>query len=153
MNDLAGASSSAAEIGYPVLLKAAAGGGGKGMKTVCGPGSLEAAFREASAEARSSFGDDRLYLESFIPNARHIEVQILADQHGNCVHLYERDCSVQRRYQKLIEESPAPGLAGDLRERLCRAALRIATAIGYENAGTAEFILDRGQRGIFTFSR
>ena len=140
----------AADVGYPVLLKAAAGGGGKGMKTVYRPDDLETVYREATGEALSAFGDGRLYLESFIPNARHIEVQVLADRHGNCAHLFERDCSVQRRYQKLIEEAPAPGLSADLREGLCQAALRIARNIGYENAGTIEFILDQ-DRGSFYF--
>ena len=140
----------AAGIGYPVLLKAAAGGGGKGMKSVYQPDDLETVYREAAGEALSAFGDGRLYLESFIPNARHIEVQVLADRHGNCVHLFERDCSVQRRFQKLIEEAPAPGLSGELRESLCRAALRITQCIGYENAGTIEFILDQ-DRGSFYF--
>lgn len=131
------------QVGYPVLLKAAAGGGGKGMKAVHRPCDLATVYREAAAEAQSAFGDDRLYLESYIANARHIEVQVLADGHGNCLHLYERDCSVQRRYQKLIEESPAPGLKDELRRQLCEAALRIAESIGYENAGTVEFILDQ----------
>ncbi len=131
------------QVGYPVLLKAAAGGGGKGMKAVHRPCDLATVYREAAAEAQSAFGDDRLYLESYIANARHIEVQVLADGHGNCLHLYERDCSVQRRYQKLIEESPAPGLKDELRKQLCEAALRIAESIGYENAGTVEFILDQ----------
>ena len=140
----------AAGIGYPVLLKAAAGGGGKGMKSVYQPDDLETVYREAAGEALSAFGDGRLYLESFVPNARHVEVQVLADRHGNCVHLYERDCSVQRRFQKLIEEAPAPGLSGELRESLCRAALRITQCIGYENAGTIEFILDQ-DRGSFYF--
>ena len=140
----------AEDVGYPILLKAAAGGGGKGMKTVYRPDDLETVYREASAEARSAFGDDRLYLESFIPNARHIEVQVLGDRHGNSVHLFERDCSVQRRYQKLIEEAPAPGLSSGLRERLCQAALGISDAIRYENAGTVEFILDQ-DKGRFYF--
>ena len=139
----------AEQIGYPVLLKAAAGGGGKGMKVAGGPNDIEAVFREAAAEARSAFGDDRLYLESFIPNARHIEVQIVADRHGACVHLLERDCSAQRRYQKLIEESPSPGLTGEVREMLCQSALRIAAAIEYENAGTVEFILDQDKGNFF----
>ena len=144
------ASDIAEELGYPVLLKAAAGGGGKGMKTVYCPDDLETVFREAAAEARSAFGDDRMYLESFVSNARHIEVQVMADRHGGYAHLFERDCSVQRRYQKLIEEAPAPGLSGDLRERLCQAALVITEAICYENAGTVEFILDQDQ-GSFYF--
>ena len=138
------------EVGYPILLKAAAGGGGKGMKAVHRPGDLATVYREAAAEAQSAFGDARLYLESYIPNARHVEVQVLADRHGNCLHLFERDCSVQRRYQKLIEESPAPGLSGNLRQRLFDAALRIVEAIRYENAGTVEFILDQ-DKGSFYF--
>ena len=146
---LSEASDLAADIGYPVLLKAAAGGGGKGMKTVYHPDDLEMVYQEATGEALSAFGDGRLYLESFIPNARHIEVQVLADRHGNCVHLYERDCSVQRRYQKLIEEAPAPGLSADLREGLCQAALRITRDIGYENVGTIEFILDQDRRSFY----
>ena len=144
------ASAMADKVGYPVLLKAAAGGGGKGMKTVHRPEVLETVYREAAAEARSAFGDDRMYLESFIPNARHVEVQVVADRHGNNIHLFERDCSVQRRYQKLIEEAPAPGLSGDLRARLCQAALGITETIAYENAGTVEFIVDQ-DKGTFYF--
>ena len=150
IDELSKASATAEEVGYPILLKAAAGGGGKGMKTVHRPDDLEAVYREAAAEARSAFGDDRLYLESFVPNARHVEVQVLGDSHGNSVHLFERDCSVQRRYQKLIEEAPAPGLSGNLRERLCQAALGITEAIRYENAGTVEFIVDQ-DKGTFYF--
>ena len=150
IEDFSDAEAVANEIRYPVLLKAAAGGGGKGMKAVHRPGDLATVYREAAAEAQSAFGDARLYLESYIANARHIEVQVLADRHGNCLHLFERDCSVQRRYQKLIEESPAPGLSGELRQRLCDAALRIVEAIRYENAGTVEFILDQ-DNGSFYF--
>ena len=150
IDEFSDADSVANEIGYPVLLKAAAGGGGKGMKAVHRPEYLAMVYREAAAEAQSAFGDDRLYLESYIPNARHIEVQVFADGHGNCLHLFERDCSVQRRYQKLIEESPAPGISDELRRRLCEAALRIAEAIRYENAGTVEFILDQ-DKGSFYF--
>ena len=120
------------------------------MKTVFCPADLETVYREAAAEARSAFGDDRLYMESFIPNARHVEVQVLADRHDNYLHLFERDCSVQRRYQKLIEEAPATGISGDLRERLCREALTITEATKYENAGTVEFILDQ-DKGSFYF--
>ena len=149
IDEFSRASAMAEKVGYPILLKAAAGGGGKGMKTVHRPDDLESVFREAAAEARSAFGDDRLYLESFIPNARHIEVQVLADRRGNYVHLFERDCSVQRRYQKLIEESPAPGLSGELRQRLYQAALGITEAIKYENAGTVEFILDQDKGGFY----
>ena len=150
IDDFSNASATAENIGYPILLKAAAGGGGKGMKAVYRPDDLETVYREAAAEARSAFGDGRMYLESYIPNARHVEVQVLADRHGNNVHLFERDCSVQRRYQKLIEEAPAPGLSGGLREKLCQAALGITRAIKYENAGTVEFILDQ-DKGSFYF--
>ncbi len=150
IDDFSNASATAENIGYPILLKAAAGGGGKGMKAVYRPDDLETVYREAAAEARSAFGDGRMYLESYIPNARHVEVQVLADRHGNNVHLFERDCSVQRRYQKLIEEAPAPGLSGSLREKLCQAALGITQAIKYENVGTVEFILDQ-DKGSFYF--
>ena len=135
----------AARVGFPVLLKAAAGGGGKGMKMVHAADELETACKESAAEARAAFGDDRLYLERVIPNARHIEVQILADRFAHIIHLFERDCSVQRRYQKLIEEAPSPVLSEAMRTQLCQAALKIATAIRYENAGTVEFILDQDQ--------
>jgi acetyl-CoA carboxylase biotin carboxylase subunit len=144
------AMSVAEKIGFPVLLKAAAGGGGKGMKTVRGPEDLENTFQEASAEARAAFGDDRLYLEHFVPNARHIEVQILADRMGNAIHLFERDCSLQRRYQKMVEEAPSPAVNAGTREHICRAALSIVNHIGYLNAGTVEFILDQNQ-GRFYF--
>ena len=150
IDDFSDAEAVANEVGYPVLLKAAAGGGGKGMKAVHQPGDLATVYQEAAAEAQSAFGDSRLYLESYIANARHIEVQVLADGHGNRLHLFERDCSVQRRYQKLIEESPAPGLSDEFRNRLCEAALRIVEAIRYENAGTVEFILDQ-DNGSFYF--
>ena len=140
----------AEKVGYPVLLKAAAGGGGKGMKIVEGPGDLKVVFEEASAEARAAFGDDRIYIEHFIPNARHIEVQIVADRFGNIIHLFERDCSVQRRYQKMVEESPSPVVTSRLREGICNAAVSIARHIRYENAGTVEFILDQDQ-GKFYF--
>jgi acetyl-CoA carboxylase biotin carboxylase subunit len=135
----------AQQVGFPVLLKAAAGGGGKGMKTVNGPEHLETTFQEAAAEARSAFGDDRLYLEHFIPNARHIEVQILADRFGNAIHLFERDCSLQRRYQKMVEEAPSPALNDRMSEQVYNAALSIVRHIGYLNAGTVEFILDQDQ--------
>ena len=140
----------AEKIGYPVLLKAAAGGGGKGMKMVRGPGDLKTVFDEASAEARTAFGDERLYMEHFVPNARHIEVQIIGDAFGNIVHLFERDCSLQRRYQKMLEESPSTAVNAELREQICRAAIDIARHIGYENAGTVEFILDQ-DHGRFYF--
>lgn len=137
-------------VGFPVLLKAAAGGGGKGMKTVERPEVLKRVFEEASAEALAAFGDDRIYMEHFIPNARHIEIQILADHMGEVIHLFERDCSVQRRYQKMIEEAPSPAVGEGLREKICDAALRIVKHIGYLNAGTVEFILDQ-DHGAFYF--
>jgi acetyl-CoA carboxylase biotin carboxylase subunit len=138
------------KVGFPVLLKAAAGGGGKGMKTVERPEVLKRVFEEASAEALAAFGDDRIYMEHFIPNARHIEIQILADHMGEVIHLFERDCSVQRRYQKMIEEAPSPAVGEGLREKICDAALRIVKHIGYLNAGTVEFILDQ-DHGTFYF--
>ncbi len=136
-------------VGYPVLLKAAAGGGGKGMKTVSRAQDVKAVFEEASAEARAAFGDDRIYIEHFIPNARHIECQVIADRLGNIVHLFERDCSLQRRYQKMVEEAPSPVVSDALRDQISQAALRIARHIRYENAGTVEFILDQGQETFY----
>jgi acetyl-CoA carboxylase biotin carboxylase subunit len=131
----------AARIGYPLLLKAAAGGGGKGIRLVRDPHDLAAALRTARSEARSAFGDDRVYLEKAIAPARHIEVQFMADACGNVVHLGERECSIQRRHQKLIEESPSPVLDEDLRQRMTRATVKLIRSIGYVNAGTAEFLL------------
>jgi len=138
------------KTGYPLLLKAAAGGGGRGMKILQGPEELKILFNEASAEAGAAFGDDRLYVERYVPNARHIEVQILGDRHGNIIHLYERDCSLQRRYQKILEESPSTVLTPDQRLEVCEAALLIARQIHYESAGTVEFILDQDS-GRFYF--
>lgn len=138
------------KVGYPILLKAAAGGGGKGMKIVSTPNDLETVFDEASVEAMSAFGDDRLYVEHYIPNARHIEVQIVGDRFGNVIHLFERDCSLQRRYQKMVEEAPSPAVSPQLREEICGAAVKIGKHIGYENAGTVEFMLDQDQ-GRFYF--
>jgi acetyl-CoA carboxylase biotin carboxylase subunit len=140
----------AEKIGFPILLKAAAGGGGKGMKAVYKPEEMETVFMEASAEAMAAFGDDRLFAERFIPNARHIEVQILADSIGNCIHLFERDCSLQRRYQKVIEEAPSMAVSTGLRKQMCEAAINLAKSIGYENAGTIEFVLDQDE-GRFYF--
>jgi acetyl-CoA carboxylase biotin carboxylase subunit len=137
-------------VGYPVLLKAAAGGGGKGIKTAATAQEVKAVFEEASAEARAAFGDDRIYIEHFIPDARHIECQIIADRHGNAIHLFERDCSLQRRYQKMVEEAPSPVVSPELRTEITQAALRIVEHIRYENAGTVEFIFDQSQ-GTFYF--
>ncbi len=132
----------AGEIGYPVIVKAVAGGGGRGMQVVHEPGDLVGRFREVRAAAQSLFGDDRLYLERYLPAARHVEVQILCDQYGDGVYLGLRDCSAQRRRQKIIEETPAPGLPDDLVRRMGEAALRGALAAGYVGAGTFEFLVD-----------
>lgn len=140
----------AEELDFPILLKAAGGGGGKGIKILDSSEDLETVFKEASAEAHSAFGDDRLYIEHFLPNARHIEIQILSDRFGNVVHLFERDCSLQRRYQKIVEEAPSPVVSKEIRDQICTAAIRIAKYIKYENAGTIEFILDQDQ-GQFYF--
>jgi 3-methylcrotonyl-CoA carboxylase alpha subunit len=131
----------AAEIGYPVLIKASAGGGGKGMRIVDEPMDLAAAVASAKRESASAFGDDRLLLEKFLNRPRHIEIQVFADNHGNVISLFERDCSLQRRYQKVIEEAPAPGLEADRRREMGEAACAAARAIGYVNAGTVEFMV------------
>ena len=131
----------AGRIGYPVLIKASAGGGGKGMRRVYAPDELEPLFHEAAAEAKANFGDGSLYLEKLIVNPRHIEIQILADKFGNIVQLGERDCSIQRKNQKLLEESPSHALPQAVRERMGEAAVKAARAAGYENAGTVEFVL------------
>ena len=131
----------AERVGYPVLLKASAGGGGRGIRRVDSPEALAAAFQEASAEAAACFGDGTMYLEKFVMDPRHIEFQILADSQGSTIHLYDRDCSVQRRNQKLIEEAPARCLTPELRREMGAAAVRAAKAVGYENAGTVEFLL------------
>jgi len=128
-------------LGLPVLIKASAGGGGKGMRVVRVASELEAAIESARREAEKAFGDATLLFEKYIERARHIEVQILGDHHGNLIHLFERECSIQRRHQKIIEESPSPAVTPDLRKQICEAALNAARAIGYTNAGTVEFIL------------
>ena len=132
----------AAGIGYPLLLKAAAGGGGRGIKLVWNAGEIEHTFRMAAAEARAAFGNDTLYMERYVGNARHIEVQILGDRRGNVIHLGERDCSLQRRHQKIVEEAPAYAVAPEVRARFCNAAAALARSIGYQSAGTIEFIYD-----------
>jgi acetyl-CoA carboxylase biotin carboxylase subunit len=129
-------------VGYPVLLKAVAGGGGKGMRIAHSEDELWRALMEASGEAGTSFGDSSLYVEKLVRAARHVEVQLLADNYGNIVHLGERDCSIQRRYQKVIEESPSPAVDDFLREHLTSAAIKVAQAVGYRNAGTVEFLVD-----------
>lgn len=143
LRDVEEARKYAEQAGFPVLLKAAMGGGGKGMRVVSTPEELENAFRQASAEALQAFGDPGLYVEKFLVEPRHIEFQILADRHGKVVHLFERECSIQRRHQKLVEESPSPVMTPELRERMGEAAVRLMKAIGYANAGTVEFLLDR----------
>jgi propionyl-CoA carboxylase alpha chain len=136
------AAAAAAQIGYPIALKAVSGGGGKGMRVVRSADEIEAAFRTASSEAAAAFGDGSLYVEKYLERPRHVEVQILADHHGNAVHLGERECSIQRRHQKVIEESPSSVVNADLRARLGAAAVNAALASGYRNAGTVEFLLD-----------
>lgn len=139
----------AEQIGYPVIIKAALGGGGKGMRVAETPEELEGAFLTAQKEAVAAFGDGTMYLEHFVEHPRHIEFQILADRHGNVVHLGERDCSIQRNHQKMIEESPSMALTDRLRQEMGDAAVRAAKAAGYENAGTIEFLLEPG--GNFYF--
>jgi len=144
------AAAMAERIGFPVMMKAAAGGGGRGMKIVTDRGEMRQMFGSASAEARAAFGDETLYLERFIPNARHIEVQVLGDRFGHVIHLGERDCSLQRRHQKLVEESPAPAITETLREEIRHAGVTLARSLRYENAGTVEFIFDQ-DAGRFYF--
>ena len=146
---LAEARAAAGEIGYPVMLKAAAGGGGRGMRLVDDPSELEDAFEAASAEAAAAFGDGTLYLEKVLVPARHVEIQVLCDTHGNVLTLGERECSIQRRHQKLVEESPSPALTPELREQMESAAERACRSVGYVNAGTFEFLL--GPDGAFSF--
>ena len=139
-------------LGFPVLLKAVAGGGGKGMRVVETPDAFLESAESAAREAQNAFGDPRLMLERYIARPRHIEVQILADQHGRVIHLHERECSIQRRHQKIIEESPSPALSPDTRTALCEAAVRLAQSVGYINAGTVEFLYETtpdGERFYF----
>jgi len=135
----------AREIGYPLMVKAAAGGGGKGMRVVNNPDDLESAIEAASNEARNSFGNDTLIIEKYLDKPRHIEVQILGDKQGNVVHLFERECSIQRRHQKIIEESPSPAINNKLRKMMGEAALKAAEAVSYSNAGTVEFLFQDGE--------
>jgi acetyl-CoA carboxylase biotin carboxylase subunit len=139
----------AGEIGYPVMLKAAAGGGGKGMRAVSSAAELAAAYVAASSEAERSFGSSEVYLEKLIERPRHIEIQVMADMHGNCLYLGERECSVQRRHQKVIEEAPSAVVGADLRRRMGEAAVRLALSAGYVNAGTVEFLVDDKQNFYF----
>ncbi|HVA46648.1 MAG TPA: acetyl-CoA carboxylase biotin carboxylase subunit [Pirellulales bacterium] len=137
------------EIGFPVLIKASAGGGGRGMRVALNDLALKSAIQQAQAEAQAAFGDASIYLEKYIEHPRHVEVQIIADHHGNAIHLWERDCTLQRRHQKVIEESPAPHLPGDVRQAICEAAVRLIRMAGYTNAGTVEFIVDRQHNFYF----
>jgi acetyl-CoA carboxylase biotin carboxylase subunit len=139
----------AEQIGYPVIVKASAGGGGRGMRIVNNPEELPDLYNNARSEAKGAFGDDSVYMEKYLLEPRHIEVQIMGDLFGNVVHLGERECSIQRRHQKLIEESPSAVLEPGLRQRICDTAVRAAKAVGYFNAGTIEFLLDK--RGDFFF--
>ena len=139
----------AVKIGYPVAVKAAAGGGGRGIRFAHNEATLRRVFRQAQAEAQIAFNDGRVYMEKCIENFRHIEVQILGDKFGNAVHLFERECSVQRRRQKVIEETPAPGLSKKLRKEICESAVRLAKEVGYENAGTVEYMLDENNNFYF----
>jgi acetyl-CoA carboxylase, biotin carboxylase subunit len=139
----------AKEIGYPVLIKATAGGGGKGMRVAASEAELVNALAQARTEAAAAFGNGGVYLEKYVINPRHIEVQVIADSHGNVCHLFERDCSVQRRHQKLIEESPSPNLPQDVRESICEAAVRMVRNADYVNAATVEFIVDVENRFYF----
>lgn len=139
----------AEEIGYPVIIKAALGGGGKGMRVAQTPEEFEASFQTAQKESQMAFGDNTMYIEHFVQHPRHIEFQILADSYGNVIHLGERDCSIQRNHQKMIEEAPSIALSDELRQRMGEAAVRAARAAGYENAGTIEFLLEKN--GNFYF--
>jgi acetyl-CoA carboxylase biotin carboxylase subunit len=139
----------AERIGYPVMLKAAAGGGGKGMRLVHNPADLRSALEGAQSEAQRSFGDSEVYIEKAIVNPRHIEMQVLADEHGNTVYLGERECSIQRRHQKVLEEAPSPIVDPDMRRRMGEVAVRVAQAAGYTNAGTVEFLVDQDKNFYF----
>jgi acetyl/propionyl-CoA carboxylase alpha subunit len=139
----------AERIGYPVFVKAAAGGGGKGMRVVRSAREMPEALEAARRESQNAFGDDRLLVEKYIENAHHVEIQVFGDQHGNLVHLFERECSVQRRHQKIIEESPSPLLTPAIRAQMGEAAVQAARAVGYFNAGTVEFIFDPALSSFF----
>ncbi|MFF0826933.1 acetyl-CoA carboxylase biotin carboxylase subunit [Brevibacillus sp. NPDC003359] len=149
IEDVAGAVVTANEIGYPVMVKATAGGGGRGMRVAVNDEDLEKAIRQAQNEAKTAFGNPGVYLEKFVEGPRHVEIQIMADKHGNAVYLGERDCSIQRRHQKLIEEAPSPALSEELRRQMGDAAVAAAKAVSYHGAGTVEFLLDK--HGQFYF--
>src|SRR5579863_726415 len=147
--DLPAAERLAEQIGYPVMLKAAAGGGGKGMRMVASPADLHSAYENARSEAQRAFGDNEVYIEKFIINPRHVEMQIFGDEHGNVVYLGERECSVQRRHQKVLEESPSPIVDEDMRRRMGEIAVRVGKTAHYFNAGTVEFLVDQERNFYF----
>lgn len=149
VEEIADAIKTANEIGYPVMVKATAGGGGRGMRVAVNDEDLEKAIRQAQSEAKTAFGNPGVYLEKFVEGPRHVEIQIMADKHGNVVYLGERDCSIQRRHQKLIEEAPSPALSEELRKEMGEAAVAAAKAVNYHGAGTVEFLLDK--HGKFYF--
>lgn len=149
LESVAHAKASAKEVGYPVILKATAGGGGKGMRVVWSEEEIEKAFDNAKTEAAASFKNDGIYMEKFVEEPRHIEIQIAGDQYGNVCHLSERDCSIQRRHQKLVEESPSPFMTDELRKRMGDAAIKAAQAINYESVGTVEFLVDKHRNFYF----
>ncbi|GED66531.1 biotin carboxylase 1 [Brevibacillus reuszeri] len=149
IEDIAGAVETANAIGYPVMVKATAGGGGRGMRVAVDDEDLEKAIRQAQNEAKTAFGNAGVYLEKFVEGPRHVEIQIMADKHGNAVYLGERDCSIQRRHQKLIEEAPSPALSEETRQQMGEAAVAAAKAVSYHGAGTVEFLLDK--HGKFYF--
>ena len=149
LEDVAHAVRAAKEVGYPVILKATAGGGGKGMRVVWQESDIEKAFDNAKTEAAASFKNDGIYMEKFVEEPRHIEIQVAGDQYGNVCHLSERDCSIQRRHQKLVEESPSPFMTTELREQMGEAAIKAAKAINYESVGTIEFLVDKHRNFYF----
>jgi len=139
----------AEQLGYPVMVKASAGGGGKGIRIVRKKEELQKAYESAKSETKAAFGDDAVYMEKVIENARHIEVQVLGDNYGNVIHLGERDCSLQRKHQKVLEEAPSPAVSADVRKKMCAAAVRAAKAAGYQSAGTIEFLYDKAGKFYF----
>ena len=149
LEDVNAAKKLAKEIVYPVIIKATAGGGGKGMRVVWNESEIEKAFNDAKMEAAASFKNDGLYMEKFVEEPRHIEIQVAGDQYGNVCHLSERDCSIQRRHQKLVEESPSPFMTAELRQRMGEAAIKAANAINYESVGTVEFLVDKNRNFYF----
>jgi acetyl-CoA carboxylase biotin carboxylase subunit len=149
LSDIAEAKKTAVAIGFPVLIKASAGGGGKGMRIVENPEEFEEQVQRASSEAQSAFGDGSVFIEKYISSPKHIEIQVLGDQHGNVVHLFERECSIQRRYQKVVEEAPSPVVTPEIREAMGKAAVEVAKSCGYYSAGTVEFIMDEKRNFYF----